>query len=248
MIMKKDRRLLIGGHRGCKCSEYENTIGAINEGLRCGADYLEMDIQYTKDDKIVVFHDIVLDEERTNIFVKDISASELKIKYPYINMFEEVLEYYNNQDIYFAVEIKGSHNLNLNEKMEFTKNLNTIISKHYFVNKCHVFSIDYSFLDMLKKNNSEIKIGIISTALLSDPVSLMTKHDAEIYLAYLKNLSPEIITELHNHNYYVSCSVVNDIDAVKTAIGWGVDMLDTDFPGKICGYVNNLHLREGKVK
>lgn len=56
LIADRDH-VLVGGHRGCACEYFENTIPAMKEGIRRGADYLEIDLQLTKDGEIVVYHD-----------------------------------------------------------------------------------------------------------------------------------------------------------------------------------------------
>lgn len=47
-------------HRGGSRGRLENTIESFENGLRCGANVLEMDVCLTKDKKIVVIHDDLL--------------------------------------------------------------------------------------------------------------------------------------------------------------------------------------------
>ena len=62
LIADRDH-VLVGGHRGCACEYFENTIPAMKEGIRRGADYLEIDLQLTKDGEIVVYHDTELSKK-----------------------------------------------------------------------------------------------------------------------------------------------------------------------------------------
>lgn len=55
-------------HRGARSIAPENTMLALVEARRCGADLWEADVQFTADGKLVIFHDDRL--ERTT----DISA------------------------------------------------------------------------------------------------------------------------------------------------------------------------------
>ena len=48
-------------HRGAKNSATENTLAAINEAATCGAGWVELDVQLTKDNVPVLFHDRTLD-------------------------------------------------------------------------------------------------------------------------------------------------------------------------------------------
>lgn len=53
-------RFLIGAHRGARSLAPENTLAAARAGLRVGADFWELDVTLTADDRIVVIHDDTL--------------------------------------------------------------------------------------------------------------------------------------------------------------------------------------------
>ena len=48
-------------HRGASADERENTIPAFERAIALGADYVEIDVQASKDGALVVFHDLDLD-------------------------------------------------------------------------------------------------------------------------------------------------------------------------------------------
>tara|TARA_Y100001968_G_scaffold244967_1_gene229002 strand:+ start:279 stop:1010 length:732 start_codon:yes stop_codon:yes gene_type:complete len=48
-------------HRGAKNKAPENTLAAINEAARCGAGWVELDVQLTEDNVPVLIHDRTLD-------------------------------------------------------------------------------------------------------------------------------------------------------------------------------------------
>jgi glycerophosphoryl diester phosphodiesterase len=47
-------------HRGDPVHERENTVGAFAAAVRCGADWVELDLRRTRDGEIVVLHDQTL--------------------------------------------------------------------------------------------------------------------------------------------------------------------------------------------
>jgi glycerophosphoryl diester phosphodiesterase len=53
-------RPLIVAHRGNSGHAPENTMTAIRQGVEAGADMVEIDVQITADDRLIVFHDSVL--------------------------------------------------------------------------------------------------------------------------------------------------------------------------------------------
>jgi glycerophosphoryl diester phosphodiesterase len=52
---------LVIAHRGASADEKENTLPAFERAIELGADYLEFDVQASRDGALVVFHDLVLD-------------------------------------------------------------------------------------------------------------------------------------------------------------------------------------------
>jgi glycerophosphoryl diester phosphodiesterase len=52
---------LVIAHRGASWDERENTLAAFERAIAVGADYVELDVQASRDGKLVVFHDLELD-------------------------------------------------------------------------------------------------------------------------------------------------------------------------------------------
>jgi hypothetical protein len=97
-------------HRGGSREYVENTIPAFRNAYRLGADILEMDVQMTKDGKIVVFHDNIMDrmcgtknrigdfnfEDLPPILIpEDLKSNQLVVNDPLstvIPLFEDILK------------------------------------------------------------------------------------------------------------------------------------------------------------
>jgi glycerophosphoryl diester phosphodiesterase len=52
---------LVIGHRGAMGYAPENTLVSFEEGVRRGADFIEMDVQLSADNEVVVMHDTSVD-------------------------------------------------------------------------------------------------------------------------------------------------------------------------------------------
>jgi glycerophosphoryl diester phosphodiesterase len=52
---------LVIAHRGASWDERENTLAAFERAIVLGADYVELDVQASRDGELVVFHDLELD-------------------------------------------------------------------------------------------------------------------------------------------------------------------------------------------
>lgn len=93
--IKKTDRSLVWAHRGASGYAPENTIIAFQKAIEMGADGIELDVQLTKDDQIVVIHDEWIDRTSDGKgWVKDYTLEELR-KYNYNKTFPE----YEHADI-----------------------------------------------------------------------------------------------------------------------------------------------------
>ena len=69
----------IWAHRGASDYMPENTLKSFEEAVKRGADGVELDIQYTKDGKIVVCHDETIDRTSNGTgWLKDYTFDELR--------------------------------------------------------------------------------------------------------------------------------------------------------------------------
>lgn len=106
LIADRDH-VLVGGHRGCACEYFENTIPAMKEGIRRGADYLEIDLQLTKEGEIVVYHDTELSKKcRLRGYVHEHTLEELQKALP-VNTLREVFSWASGKDVCLALELKS---------------------------------------------------------------------------------------------------------------------------------------------
>ena len=71
-------RALVFAHRGGAALAPENTIAAFDNGLRCGADGIELDVRMSRDGHVVVHHDPMLDRTTgQRVAVASLDAREL---------------------------------------------------------------------------------------------------------------------------------------------------------------------------
>ena len=74
-----NEKLLIIAHRGAKADRVENTLAAFATAAEQGADGIELDVQFSADKRLVIFHDHSLRRViGSNKKVSDLSLSELQ--------------------------------------------------------------------------------------------------------------------------------------------------------------------------
>ncbi|MDF1507560.1 glycerophosphodiester phosphodiesterase [Robertmurraya sp. DFI.2.37] len=111
---------LIFAHRGYSAKFPENTMKAFREAENAGADGIELDVQLTKDNELVVIHDDKVDRTTNGRgFVKDYSFAELRrldasykhktiLKKEPIPSLKEVLAWLQTNQLQCNIEIKSS--------------------------------------------------------------------------------------------------------------------------------------------
>ncbi|MDQ3693322.1 MAG: hypothetical protein M3464_06820, partial [Chloroflexota bacterium] len=76
---RRDGQPLIGAHRGAAAYAPENTLAAFAEGIRRGADMLELDIHLSREGEVVVIHDHTVDRTTDGRgYVHDLTVADLK--------------------------------------------------------------------------------------------------------------------------------------------------------------------------
>jgi len=203
------------------------------EGICRGADYLEIDIQLTKDGIPIVFHDVRL-EERTSLsgYVHEFCYRQLKGAIPGLCTLTEAMEWGRGQQINFALEIKTVPLEMQKYSFQLVGKMAAIIREMDMQEYVYVFGIDYQVLQYLHTCAPEIMIGLIVPHVPADPVKLMTEMHAAVYLSYIYQMTPEIIKDLHAHGFFVSGAILRDEKWVYYARTLGVDMFESDNPEK----------------
>ncbi len=106
-------KILYAAHRGTSFSCEGNTIPAIEIAFREGFDYIEIDVQSTKDNKLLVFHDKNLDNDSNfEGLVKKYNSEELqnlissntKEKFP---LFDDLLNHFKDKKINWIIDLKS---------------------------------------------------------------------------------------------------------------------------------------------
>ena len=223
------KRLLIGGHRGHLSDIRENTLPNFDEVQRHGIPYIEIDVQLSKDNEAVVFHDSDL-ALRTPLIgtVRDYTVEELKASFELCTL-PEAIHWCREHGMLMLLEIKSKNYDNL-ARPALARQIVQAIQEEDFADYCIPFSIDYAILNLIKEELPEIEIALIVPTPPKDAISLMKSMKAIIYLSYLEDMTPELVASLHEANFIVDGSVVNTQERLETALSFKVDMVESDTP------------------
>lgn len=139
------------GHRGTSIDYDENSIGAFEAALKSGANYIELDVRKTKDNKLVIFHDSEVDRIThskgllENYTYSEIARMRLKLNNSHIPTLNEVLKTFGNR-IKFIVELKGE---------DVREDVIRTINKHKLLEFCIISGRNLHDLEKIKRNYHE---------------------------------------------------------------------------------------------
>ena len=132
-------------HRGIQNYYPENTLGSINEALSSEKyDGVELDINLTKDNKWIIYHDSNLlrlnsiNEDVSNINFSDINKIEWKGNHFLVNLLSELSSIKTNKIL--NIEIKPKYS----ESKNYQQLLNILSNFHF---KYFLSSFDYNWLE-----------------------------------------------------------------------------------------------------
>ncbi len=222
----------ITAHRGSSIKYPENTmlafIGALNEQ----ANWIELDVQQTKDDVLVVSHDNNL--KRTtgkDINITDVNYDEieeidvgsyLNSNYPisYIPRLEDVIKWASSNNMKVNIELKpnGMEN-DLEEKVI------ALIKKYNFEDNCVVASGKYEVLEKVKEIDDDIKTAYVMSFFYGDIIKL---DKVDVFSIEASSINSELVKKIHNNGKEIYAWTVNNSDSINKMLELNVDNIITD--------------------
>jgi glycerophosphoryl diester phosphodiesterase len=172
--------VLVAGHRGYGKTDTrppaervpENTIPAFLKAIECGADFGELDVQETRDGKIVLNHDNDLQRVAGDPHaVWDLSWDEIQkldvgqyaapeYHGTRIPTLEEVIEAVRGK-LKLNIEIKFDPSKKKHGNYRFAERVAELIARLQFEDQCVVTSLDDQGVLAAKKRNPKLRVGAI---------------------------------------------------------------------------------------
>ena len=236
------RKMEITAHRGASIKYPENTMAAFRGAKKLGADWIELDVQQTKDKQIVVSHDTNLNRVTgVNKDIIDMNYSEIKkldagsffnkkFKGEKIPLLKEVLEFAKKNNIRLNIELKPT-----GKEKNFEKQVVDLIKEYNFEDRCVVTSQVYNVLKKIKKYDKDIKtvyvmsiaIGKITDAKYADAFSIKATNVTETQVSRVHNAGKEVYAWTVNKEESINKMIDMNVDNIITDnIKLGVDLVE----------------------
>ena len=223
-------------HRGASSLAPENTMTAFRKAAALGVDGLELDVHFSKDGKLVVIHDELLNRTTNGKgLVKDHTLAELKeldagswfspefAKEP-IPTLEEVLTEF--QGMHINIEIKSG--VILYPGIE--KAVLDLVSKYKMEEKILLSSFNHYSLIECKNINPEVPTGILYMAGLYEPWNYAKKLGCYSIHPFFYGVQPEIIKGCKENGLAIYAWPVDEPKYMAALNKGGVEAIITNRP------------------
>lgn len=226
-------------HRGASGYAPENTMAAIKKAVEMGAKAIEIDVQLTRDRKLVVIHDY--DLKRTTDgrgFVMNSSLKKLKTldagswygreyKGESLPTLEEIFEGIP-RDILVNIELKKF----TMDKRNMSKEVLEVIKKYDAWDRVIISSFDHRLLERVRELSEKVRIGLLfdkkREGMKSYPLlDRLKPYSLHINANYIDEAQ---LKELKKLPYKIYSYTINEAAIVKKYEKYGLNGYFTDYP------------------
>lgn len=222
----------ITAHRAGALRAPENTVAAIRQAIVDKADWAEIDVQRTADDRLVVMHDIDLarigggNRRVDGVTLAEIQALDVGSSFgpqfagEKVPTFEDVLEAAGDK-LRLNVELKPHNAADAGPLAERTV---TAIQQAGRVERCRICSQSYEAIQKARQLEPRMPIGFIAGASVGD----LAKLDVDYLMVSVSGAKRALIDRAALKNIAVHAWTVNDAGLVARLVDDGVANIITD--------------------
>jgi glycerophosphoryl diester phosphodiesterase len=254
----KGLKIATVAHRGCSGYAPECTISSYRTGIRMNSDYMEIDLQLTKDGEIIVMHDRTVDRttngtgpvnHKTLAEIKALDAGTwFNVKHPgyarehYVNekvpTLREIFEAFGNSTRYMLETKALDDSPGLEEKMW------AMVEEFGLIDRVAVQSFSKESLMKIRSWNKDVllfqlfwyrKPAHISQAKLKE----ISGYANGIGANFLR-INESYVRKVKQAGLLMYPYTVNHEANMKKAVKWGVDGIHTDYPDRFIRIMNDL--------
>ena len=242
-----ENKITVTGHRGAAGLAPENTLASIQLALELGVDRVEIDVQQTKDNVIIVLHDRSLRRTTTGFgFVKTKTYQDiLKLSAGF-----KFNKYYVKEKVPTLEEviqlIDGRAELLIETKYSFMyypnieRHIVNVIKNNNAKSWCKVISFNDRALFRVHKLDNEIRTGKLFVGKHANlPLSwdkgvnirpLSRYHFVDEIIVKHSYATKSIIERVHAMGKELHVWTVNDVETIEILVERGVDGIISDYP------------------
>jgi glycerophosphoryl diester phosphodiesterase len=223
---------MVIAHRGASADAPENTLAALELAINDGADWVEIDVQETRQGGVVVIHDSDLKKiGGSGLKVFEASLAELQsvdigswmdssFSDQRVPTLQQVLALCKDR-INIVIELKY-----YGEERQLEERVADIVDAAGMQDQIVVMSLSYPGIQKMKSIRPGWMVGLLSSVAIGD----ITRLNADFFAVNATFAKRSFIRRAHNRNRKVLVWTVNDPVSMSAMMSKGVDGIITDKP------------------
>lgn len=219
------RRPSVIAHRGASGYEYENSRAAFRRAVMLDADGVELDIHATRDGGLVVHHDPDIPGIGPIAQLSLAEARQVRIRNgEQLPLLNEILELVGDRDVWVEVKsLPAPHDQQLLD----------VLDRGPVPGRYAIHSFDHRIVHRLGQIRPGLRRGILLTAYLRDPVTVMLGVGATTLWQEWQQVDQELVNRVHDAGCSVIAWTVNELGDLDRMVRLGVDGLCGNYPDRI---------------
>lgn len=229
-------------HRGASGYAPENTIAAFDKAVEMKADYIEIDVQRSKDGKLVIIHDTTVDRTTDGTGkVKDLTFEQLRaldagsfkgeqFKGEKIPTFDEILDRYHGKTG-ILIELKTPE-LYPGIEESVAQELKERILDHPQNEKIIIQSFNFESMEKMNELLPKVPIGVLTSSQADASEQALKEFSA--YADYFNPsygiVSEDLVEQVHSLGLKISSWTVSNQETANFLLSMDVDAIITNYP------------------
>ncbi|WP_372508812.1 glycerophosphodiester phosphodiesterase [Pseudalkalibacillus decolorationis] len=252
-----DNKILNVSHRGASGYAPEHTIASYELGEEMKGDYIEVDLQMTKDGELIAMHDETLDRTTNGTgLVKDYTLAEIKQldagswfneKYPEkakpeyaglkVPTLEEVIQHFGKDERYYIETKSPDVYPGMEEELlEILEEYN-LLGPNAPSSKVLIQSFSPESLKKVHQLNPDVPlVQLISykkpATITDEQINEYKKYAVGLGMSYTK-IDQDYVQKVRSHGLLIHPYTVNEKEDMQRLLEWGVTGMFTNYPDRL---------------
>lgn len=229
-------------HRGAAGYAPENTIAAFDKAVEMKADYIEIDVQRSKDGELVIIHDTTVDRTTDGTGkVKELTLEQLRaldagsfmgeqFKGEKIPTFEEILDRYHGK-VGILIELKAPE-LYPGMEESVAQELKERNLDHPQNEKIIIQSFNFESMKKMNELLPKVPIGVLTSSITDTSEQALKEFSAyaDYFNPHYGIVTKDLVDQVHSLGMKISSWTVRSQEAADFLLSMDVDAIITDYP------------------
>lgn len=223
-------RIIKIAHRGYSLlKKKENTLFAFQNAIKKNFNMIELDVQLSKSNDLIIHHDDYIVNNDEYYYIKDLTYDEINVMNPYIITLPFFFKNIDKEKIKVYLDIKGEHKIIkplLNYLDSEFDDFNNLLLASFNRN-----SIKETIKFNKNKNNKHpkyLETGFITENTYTNEELKLLLKDIEYIIVHWTMLNNELINFCKKNNKKVYCYTLKDKEQLKIINKYDVDGIVSD--------------------